>query len=249
MAKNALSKLIGCGIAFLGITSLCYSLVMTQNTGNWPDSWPKELEQLRNQTRTIEVAAGNQEDIYEISFSNRTQFETLWPVILKVKTPEAPLRLFRISPEEPNALFSNAHPVVRIYAPPKHSSVGPGGKEGEAIAKLQEAIRDASPDKQKKLEEEVAQKWQELVKQGKVLKPGPPWPQDILSATGVLPEYVGVIEDNEKLKWVSSTDKRVSGFLYRARIEVELVVDGDVIDLNRIPLPVDTLILDKRFVK
>ena len=28
---------------------------------------------------------------------------------------------------------------------------------------------------------------------------------------------------------------------------VELVVDGDVVDLNRIPLPADTPIIDKRF--
>ena len=31
------------------------------------------------------------------------------------------------------------------------------------------------------------------------------------------------------------------------RIEIELVVDGDIVDLNRIPLPADTPIIDKRF--
>jgi hypothetical protein len=222
---------------------------MTQNTGNWPDSWPKELEPLRSNSRTFEVAAGNQEDIYEISFSDRKQFEAFWPVILKVKSLQAPLRLSRISPEEPNSLFSNAHPVVRIYAPPRTASADPKGKEGETIAKLQEAMRDASPDKRKELEQEFFRKWQELVKQGKVLRPGPPWLKDILSPSNTLPEYVGAIEDNGKLKWAPSTDKRVSGFLYRARIEIELVVDGNVIDLNRISLSADTLILDKRFAK
>ncbi len=30
-------------------------------------------------------------------------------------------------------------------------------------------------------------------------------------------------------------------------MDVELVVDGNVIDLNRIPLPADTLVIDKRW--
>jgi hypothetical protein len=32
-----------------------------------------------------------------------------------------------------------------------------------------------------------------------------------------------------------------------ARTEIELVVDGNIVDLNRIPLPADTSIIDKRF--
>ena len=30
---------------------------------------------------------------------------------------------------------------------------------------------------------------------------------------------------------------------------IELVVDGDIVDLNRIPLPADTPIIDERFQK
>ena len=33
----------------------------------------------------------------------------------------------------------------------------------------------------------------------------------------------------------------------RARIDIELIVDGKIVDLNRIPLPIDTQIIDKRF--
>jgi hypothetical protein len=204
---------------------------------------------LRSNSRTFEVAAGNQEDVYEIPFSDRQQFETFWPIILKVKTPEAPLRLSRIKPEDPNALFSNAHPVVRIYASPIAAWVFPKVKEGEAIAKLQLAMRDASPEKRKELEEEYSRKWAELVKQDKLLRPGPPWPVSIRTVTGALPEYVGTIEVNGKMQWAPSTDNQVTDFIYRARIEVELVVDGNVIDLNRIPLPADTPVIDKRFVK
>jgi hypothetical protein len=35
--------------------------------------------------------------------------------------------------------------------------------------------------------------------------------------------------------------------IVRARIDIELVVDGDIVDLNRIGLPMDTPIIDKRF--
>jgi len=36
------------------------------------------------------------------------------------------------------------------------------------------------------------------------------------------------------------------GFIYRARVDLTLVVDGQVIDLNRIRLPADTLVIDRR---
>ncbi len=40
-------------------------------------------------------------------------------------------------------------------------------------------------------------------------------------------------DDNDEFKWTS--------------VYIELVVDGEVIDLNRIPLPQDTPIIDERF--
>jgi hypothetical protein len=85
------------------------------------------------------------------------------------------------------------------------------------------------------------------VADGKFLKVGPPWPDDIKSPSGALPEYV--IIDNGK--WRAFDQKDFGGpnerTIRRARIEIELIVDGDIVDLNRIPLPADTLIIDKRF--
>ena len=37
--------------------------------------------------------------------------------------------------------------------------------------------------------------------------------------------------------------------LYRVRTDIILVVDGDVVDLNRIPIPKDTPVIDERFPK
>ena len=33
----------------------------------------------------------------------------------------------------------------------------------------------------------------------------------------------------------------------RARVDIELIVDGNVVDLNSVPLPENTLIVDRRF--
>ena len=68
------------------------------------------------------------------------------------------------------------------------------------------------------------------------------------------PEYV----QNEEGTW-----KPFSGVLHkplpkssdmpyvlnRTRTDIILVVDGDVVDLNRIPFPKDTLITDQRFTE
>ena len=64
------------------------------------------------------------------------------------------------------------------------------------------------------------------------------------TATGVR----GAKEVDGQLTWIPAGLKRnppVS--LYRARIDVELIVDGKVIDLNRIPLPPDTPVIDRRW--
>jgi hypothetical protein len=80
--------------------------------------------------------------------------------------------------------------------------------------------------------------WNEF--EGLVL--GPPWADELKLESGLLPEFV-VKHDG---KWVPATP----GMLHpriRVRVDLELVVDGKIVDLNRIQLPVDTPIIDKRF--
>lgn len=79
----------------------------------------------------------------------------------------------------------------------------------------------------------------------KKIKPVPPWPDSIKSPTGQLPEYVTISQDGNSL--IPVKDRKLTVIKYRARTEIELVVDGNIIDLNRIPLPPDTPIVDKRF--
>ncbi|HUW56251.1 MAG TPA: hypothetical protein VMZ92_06420 [Planctomycetota bacterium] len=81
---------------------------------------------------------------------------------------------------------------------------------------------------------------------GTRLEAKPPWPASVRSASGELSEYV-VAEGG---KWVPATgteDRR--GFLHRARVDIVLVTDGRVVDLNRIELPAETPLVDRRFRK
>jgi len=131
--------------------------------GTWPDSWPKELDTLRSQARTLE---GPRRPLlhYAIPFTKREAFEAAWPHLLKVKSQGAPIVLIR----GPSFwLGDRSDAGVCIHTPP----------EGEA------PLADAK-------------------------KAGGNWEQTI---------------------------------------SIELIVDGEIVDLNRIPLPPDTPIIDERF--
>ena len=153
---------VAAAIVFLSPGSL-YALYTIEDRGSWPESWPKELEGLREQSRTlVGPLAPNRH--YAIPFAKRESFEAVWPHLLKVKTPGAPILLRR----PPGfGLLDDSKAGVCIHAPP----------EGEApLADAKEANGDRD-----------------------------------------------------------------------RTIYIELIVDGDIIDLNRIPLPPDTPILDERF--
>ena len=70
------------------------------------------------------------------------------------------------------------------------------------------------------------------------------WPPEEVDPTYEPPEYV--IHGGGA--WVPYTpSEEFTSFLFRARVDVMLVVDGDIVDLNRIRFPADTRILDRRF--
>jgi hypothetical protein len=77
-----------------------------------------------------------------------------------------------------------------------------------------------------------------------VLTIGPPWPDSLRDKNGHLPEFVH--NANGKWKVYKEGDGRRLA-LRRARCDIELIVDGKRIDLNRIQLPADTSIIDQRF--
>ena len=77
---------------------------------------------------------------------------------------------------------------------------------------------------------------------GKRISLGPPWPDSARLPSGELPEYV----EMSRGEWVphDKSPKRV-----RARLDILLVCDGAVVDLNRIPLPHNASVEDRRYLK
>ena len=83
------------------------------------------------------------------------------------------------------------------------------------------------------------------VADGTELEATAPWPESIKSASAELPEYVFAKGGT----WVPFSGGEREWPLIRARVDIVLVTDGGVVDLNRIELPGDTPIIDKRFKK
>ena len=202
------------------------ALIIPSDEGKWPASWPKELESLRKKSKTLDVATGTQEHIYTIPFENRDEFEKLWPVLVKLRTPGSPITLTRTSTVDAGwgKFLPNDKPCVRIKGPTGGYLGGSAQVGGQIDLKELEA--------------------------GTMLFVGVPWPQEIIGAKGELPEYVSEIKtENGKRTWkpLSQTPDADRGFHFRARIDIELVLDGTVIDLNRIAIPNDAHIVDRRF--
>ena len=61
--------------------------------GNWPKTWPKELEPLRKEAWTWEHGFGGMS--YDIPFATREEFEAAWPHILTLKSKDARIYLLR----------------------------------------------------------------------------------------------------------------------------------------------------------
>jgi hypothetical protein len=158
---------IACCCTWYHVARADYGVI---DKGTWPASWPKELEPLRTQARTLEgPLVLNQH--FAIRFTTREQFEAAWPHLLKVRNKGTPIALMR----GPNFFLGDgAKAGVIVHAPPA----------GEPAA-----------------------------------------------------DDVGAPD----------ASKRSGGGLSVRSNSIELVVDGDIVDLNRIPLPADTSIVDQLF--
>ena len=182
---------------------VCSALVIAIYGGNWPDSWPRELEPFRARAWTFGFEGfGLEETVHQIPFDSREEFEGAWPHILKLKSKGGPLILEK-SP------FATAGQRIEagvcIKWPPGTVRQLPDGTRLEAKA---------------------------------------PWPDSAISPAGELPEYVMP----EHGTWVPCTTK-LPKERFRARVDIILVVDGRVVDLNRLELPGETPIVDRRFLR
>lgn len=160
-------------LAFVIVASHLHADVTIENKGRWPDTWPKELDSLRETSRTIEgPLAGFLR--YEIPFSERDTFESAWSHLLKVRNPESPIILIR-SP---------------------YTGTG--------------------------------------VTKGNSMKPGV-----LISSFPFASSTADTATSDVPAKTATPKSANTTFFV--------LVVDGEVVDLNRIPLPENTYIQDDRF--
>jgi hypothetical protein len=158
-------------LALCGVCSTAFALYTVSDKGEWPKTWPTELEQLRGQARTL-VGPEIECRHYAIPFAKREQFEAAWPHLLKTKTKGAPVFLVR----GPNFFLGDKAAVgVVVHSPPAGQANNPATPEAP---------------------------------------------------------IAGVIDP--RMRWIYTTC-------------IELVVDGQIVDLNRIPLPQDATIVDERF--
>src|SRR5260221_7705494 len=117
-------------IAFLTAIAFCavspaYALYSVSFTGDWPKSWPKELEPLRKQSRTL-VGPRAPHRHFAIPFTKREEMESAWPHLLTVNSKGAALRLVRA----PNFfLGEHAKAGVVVHCPPL-------GQEGTTYLEL-----------------------------------------------------------------------------------------------------------------
>ena len=139
----------------LGAACCAYAEYGIEDRGTWPESWPKELDSLRKQSRTLDGPLPGVLH-YQIPFAKREEFESAWPHLLKVKTKGAPIILL----PSPYTRLGRIDAGVFIHTP-----------------------------------------------------------------------LAGAVDPAD---------------LQRC-IYIELIVDGKIVDLNRIPLPADTPIIDQRF--
>jgi hypothetical protein len=219
-------------LSLIGLTAISlHAAIFPSDTGTWPDNWPKELEPYRAKSKTLGVGTGLQENIYTIPFESREEFEKIWPLLLKQTTPGSKVRLLLVSDKEHptwGKFLKNDKPCVHVYAPSEGLSVNP---------KL-----DLSP-------EDFQKKTELLIKAGQMIRASAPWPEYLYGEDGGLPEYVAssLNEEDGKMKWKpAQVGDGSKGFYHRARVDIDLVIDGKIIDLNRIRFPEHVAIVDQR---
>jgi hypothetical protein len=113
--RTLMNKTLIAGIALCAMGT-GYADYGVMDKGDWPTTWPKELEPLRKQARTL-VGPIAENQHFAITFAKREELEAAWPHILKVKSVGAPVNLMR----GPNFFLSGAKAGVVIHCPPANA--------------------------------------------------------------------------------------------------------------------------------
>lgn len=117
-------------LAALLVCSLgpAYALYSVSDRGDWPKTWPKELDPLRKQARTL-VGPEAENRHYAIRFTRQKEFKSAWPHLVKLKTKGSPVFLVH----GPNFfLGEHAKAGVVVHCPP----LGQPGHAAESEAPI-----------------------------------------------------------------------------------------------------------------
>ena len=113
----------------LALLSFCLAvpanaLWSVSDKGIWPKTWPKELEPLRKQSRTL-VGGTLNSRVHEIPFKDKEEFEAAWPHILEIKSQGAPIFLLRSVANQKERFLGGFKAGVVIRQPPKSKNPPP----------------------------------------------------------------------------------------------------------------------------
>ena len=118
---------------FLGaVCSTALALYSVSDQGEWPKSWPQELEPLRKQASTL-VGPHFSYLHYAIRFTKQEEFAAAWPHLLKLKTAGAPIILVR---GENFFLGGKNKAGVIVHSPPAGSTAPPTPIPGQSNAQM-----------------------------------------------------------------------------------------------------------------
>ena len=253
--------------ALLLLCSNASPRVQTWPKGLWPADWPGELEPFRDEAITYQYMTLNRGTIYQITFDSRDEFESIWPALLKVKSKGAPVEILPIG--WPENFFGDksldaSEPRARIIAPPSGIAGQPPMRDdaGNVISSERVRLISLKLAGEELTEDQAAALDADSIVGGLTLDPelleaqrssgwflefGPEWPEHIRDENGYLPECVHAVGEPGSLKW--AVGEREGGGCTQCRIQLQLIVDGDIIDLSRIQFPADTPIIDNRTIK
>ena len=119
-----MKKTLLTALAVLIAASAAHAMYSVSGTGDWPKSWPKEMEPLRKQAQTL---VGPMVDArhFAIRFNSREQFEAAWPSLLKVKTKAAPIFVVRGE----SFFLDKGKAGVIVHCPPEGQNKNPNTPE------------------------------------------------------------------------------------------------------------------------
>ncbi len=204
MTTKRWSRPVGLAVlAGLTCCSVSFALIWGEDHGAWSPDWPKELEPYRERASTIDPLPFGGVTIHTVPFTNRSDFEKIWPVLLSVKSKGAPLTL-RSGSVELRRRWSFSGATI--------------DDDGMIIVDPDRTIDPSGADK------EYCDGWPEGTYPGVKIH---------ASSHSIYPK-----NSPAYASCVASDGQPTA--------RIELFVDGNVIDLNRIRLPADTPIIDKR---